>query len=177
MDARSLLVDAAVLVPVFRDGQGDLRLVLVRRTEGGVHGGQLALPGGRQAPGDAAPLDTALREAREEIGLPPESVQVLATLPVVETRTTGYRIAPFLGRIVRPPAWRLAPTEIAEVFEARVADLARPEARGEGLEQYLGWPSLERIEFFRVGPHRLWGASFRILRPLLPRLLAGEWPF
>jgi 8-oxo-dGTP pyrophosphatase MutT (NUDIX family) len=176
MDERPLLVDAAVLAPVFRDGHGDLRVVLVRRTEGGVHGGQLALPGGRRAPGDASPLDTALREAREEIGLPPEGVQVLAALPVVETRTTGYRIAPFLGRIVRPPAWRLAPTEIAEVLEARVADLARPEARGEALEQFLGWPSPERIEFCRVGPHRLWGVSYRILRPLLPRLLAGEWP-
>jgi 8-oxo-dGTP pyrophosphatase MutT (NUDIX family) len=176
MEAKPLLIDAAVLAPVFRDGHGDLRIVLVRRTEGGVHGGQLGLPGGRHAPGDASPLDTALREAHEEIGLPPESVQVLAALPVVETRTTGYRIAPFLGWITRPSAWRLAVTEIAEVFETRVADVVRPEARGEGLEQFLGWSSPERIEFFRVGPHRLWGASYRILRPLLPRLLAGEWP-
>jgi 8-oxo-dGTP pyrophosphatase MutT (NUDIX family) len=170
-----LLVDAAVLAPVFRDGQGDLRLVLVRRTEGGLHGGQLALPGGRRDPDDVSPLETALREADEEIGLPSEAVHVLATLPVIETRTTGYRIAPFLGRIVRPPAWRLAEAEIAEVIEARVADLARPEARGEGLEHFKGWPDPIPIRFLRVGSHRLWGATFRILEPLLPRLLAGEW--
>jgi 8-oxo-dGTP pyrophosphatase MutT (NUDIX family) len=170
-----LLVEAAVLAPVFRDGHGEPYLVLVRRTAGGLHGGQLALPGGRREPDDASPLATALREADEEIGLSPHAVHVLAALPVIETRTTGYRIAPFLGRIDRPPAWRLAEDEIAEVIEVRVADLARPEARGEGLEHFRGWPDPIRIRFLRVGPHRLWGATFRILEPLLPRLLAGDW--
>ncbi len=176
MNPPGLLVDAAVLAPVFRDAGGDVRIVLVRRTEGGLHGGQLALPGGRRDPGDASFLATALREAREEIGLPAESVHLLAELPLLETRTTGYRIAPFLGRIDRPPAWRPAEEEIAEVIEARLADLARPEARGEAVEQFAGRPTPMRIQFLRVGPHRLWGVTYRILEPLLPRLLAGEWP-
>jgi len=170
-------VEAAVLAPVYRDVRGDLRIVLVRRTAGGVHGGQIALPGGRRDPGDASALDTALREAWEEIGLPAGNVEVLAALPVVETRSTGYRITPFLGRIVPPAAWAPAEAEVAEVLEVRLADLARPEARGESLEQPPGWPEPMKIEFWTVGPHRLWGLTYRILRPLLPRLLSGEWSF
>jgi 8-oxo-dGTP pyrophosphatase MutT (NUDIX family) len=169
------LLEAAVLVPVFRDSGGALRLVLVRRAEVGIHGGQLAFPGGKRDPGDGSSLATALREAHEEIGLAPGSVTVLATLPVVEVRVTGYRIAPFLARVVTPPAWCPAADEVAEVLEARVADLARPEAQGESLERIPGWSEPVLIRYYRIGPHRLWGASYRIVEPLLPRLLAGEW--
>jgi len=166
---------AAVLVPVFRDAAGDLRVVLVRRAEGGAHGGQLAFPGGMHEPDDASAAATALREAHEEIGLEPAAVRVLAALPVFETLTTGYRIEPFLARIARPAAWTPAPAEVAEVLEVRLADLALPESRGETLKSFSDWPEPRRVPFLRVGGHELWGATYRILLPLLPRLLAGEW--
>jgi 8-oxo-dGTP pyrophosphatase MutT (NUDIX family) len=167
--------DAAVLVPLFRDSAGVLRMVLLRRAEGGIHGGQLAFPGGNHEAGDASLVATALREAEEEIGLARKSVEILAELPVVETRTSGYRIAPFLARIARPALWAPAPSEVAEVIEADVAALARPAARGESLEVFPTWPGPQRIKFLRVGPHRLWGATYRITEPLLPHLMAGEW--
>jgi 8-oxo-dGTP pyrophosphatase MutT (NUDIX family) len=166
---------AAVLVPVFRDRGADLRIVVIRRTERGAHGGQLAFPGGNVEPGDATPFATALREAEEEIGLPPGRVTRLADLPVLETRSTGYRIAPFLARIAHPGTWRPAADEVAEILEPRVADLLHPEARGEAMERWGGDPEPRRIEFIRVGPYRLWGATHRILDPLLARLGAGEW--
>jgi 8-oxo-dGTP pyrophosphatase MutT (NUDIX family) len=166
---------AAVLVPVFRDAAGEARVVLVRRTEGGLHGGQLAFPGGMREATDASALATALREAHEEIGLEPASVRVLAELPIFETLTTGYRIEPFLARIARPAAWRPAAAEVAEVLEPGLADLARPEAHAETLKEFSGWPAPRRVPCLRVGPFELWGASYRILLPLLPRLLAGEW--
>lgn len=164
-----------MLVPVYRDEAGDLRVVVIRRTEGGVHGGQLAFPGGNREPGDATLLDTALRETEEEIGLPRADARVLAALDVIETRTTGWRIAPFLAAIRRPEAWRPSAREIAEILELRVADLMDPAAHGESLEQLPTWPKAYRIAYFMTGGHRLWGASYRILRPLLPRLAAGEW--
>ena len=166
---------AAVLVPLWRDESGALRLVLVRRAQGGLHGGQLAFPGGRREPTDPSDEATALREAEEEIGLAPERVTVLAALAVLETRTSNFRIAPFLARIERPDYWRPAFREIAEVLEPAVADLADPAARGESVESFATWPAPQKIPFVRVGPHRLWGATWRILEPLLPRLLAGEW--
>ena len=61
MDSSSSLVEAAVLLPVYRDGDGELRLVLVQRGSGGVHGGELAFPGGKRDPDDNSLLDTALR--------------------------------------------------------------------------------------------------------------------
>lgn len=167
--------DASVLVPVYRDGAGALRLVLMRRAEGGIHGGQLAFPGGRAEPHDATAWGTALRESEEEIGLARAAVTLLEALPVVETRSTGMRIAPFLGRIVPPAAWTPDPVEVAEVLDVAIADLARPEARGASLETFPGWPAPTRIEFLRIGDQRLWGASYRIFEPLMARLLAGAW--
>jgi 8-oxo-dGTP pyrophosphatase MutT (NUDIX family) len=167
--------DAAVLVPLFRDEHGALRLVLVRRAEGGVHGGQLAFPGGKPEPADVSAEATAMREACEETGLVPEAIEILATLPILETRTTGFRIAPFLARIRPPSRWVPQANEIVEVLEVPVDDLMRPEAHGETIESFPTWPEPRRISFYRVGPHRLWGASYRIFHPLLPRIVAGEW--
>jgi 8-oxo-dGTP pyrophosphatase MutT (NUDIX family) len=167
---------AAVLVLFYPDEAGGAALVFTERTpEVARHRGQVSFPGGVIDPGET-PEQAALREAHEEVGLLPDAVQVLAALPVVETQSTGYRIEPFLGRIVRPPDWRLAESEIAEVLEPRLADLARPEARGESVEKFSGWPAPMRIEFYRVGSHRVWGLTYRILQPLIPRLLGGEWP-
>jgi 8-oxo-dGTP pyrophosphatase MutT (NUDIX family) len=169
-------VRAAVLVPVFRREDGELRVVLVRRGEQGVHGGQLAFPGGKCEPEDASPLATALREAHEEIGIAPDQVEILESLPAIDTLTTGYLIFPFLARIPAPAAWHWQEGEIAEVLELKARELIRPEVRGEELAHFPSWPRPMRISFYQVGPHRLWGASYRILEPLLPRLLAGEWP-
>jgi 8-oxo-dGTP pyrophosphatase MutT (NUDIX family) len=169
------LRDAAVLVPLYRDPAGALRLVVIRRAEGGIHGGQLAFPGGRREPRDRDLRETALREAEEEIGLPRAAVTVLAELPVIEVRASRSRVAPFVARIERPERWRPAEEEIGEVLEPRVEDLLRPEFHGESLERFPGWTEPRVIGFYRLGPHRLWGASYRILRPLLARLAAGEW--
>ena len=172
---RRPLRHAAVLVPVFRDGNGAVRLVIVRRAAGGIHGGQLAFPGGGIEPHDENAREAALREAEEEIGLPRDAVEVLAELPPLTTRTSGIAIAPFLARVQPPPCWRPDPREIAAVLEPRLDELARPEAHGETLQRFAGFAEPQRIAFFRVGGERLWGASYRILKPLLPRVLAGEW--
>ena len=165
--------EAAVRAPVYRDGDGRLRMVLIRRGPRGVHGGQLALPGGRREPGDATLRETALRETEEEIGLEPAQVEVVAALPIVMTATTGFHIAPFLGRLLAPPApWRRQELEIAEVIEVDVVELAG--AHGEEEMHFPSWPAPRRVPFYRVGEHKLWGATYRIVQPLLPRLLGGD---
>lgn len=168
-------VEAAVLAPVYRDAEGRVRLVLIRRGPRGVHGGQLALPGGRREPDDVDLRATALREAEEEIGLDPASVQILAELPRVSTVTTGFRIAPFLGRIATPAAWRRHEEEIAEVLDIPIAELLAPGAHGHQVRHPPGWAEPRTFPHYRVGGDQLWGATYRIVHPLLPRLIAGEW--
>jgi 8-oxo-dGTP pyrophosphatase MutT (NUDIX family) len=168
--------DAAVLVPVFRDPHGDLRVVVVLRTEGGIHGGQIAFPGGKRVPDDRSLLETALRETEEEIGVERGRVNVIEELPVVDTVTTGFRIQPFLAALrPPPPQWRPQTREIADVLELRIAELLDPRNQGEEEWRLPGWPSPRRIRFFHVGGHKLWGATYRILRPLVPRLASGAW--
>jgi 8-oxo-dGTP pyrophosphatase MutT (NUDIX family) len=153
-----MMREAAVLVPVYRRQDGELMVVLVRRARGGAHGDQLALPGGQRDPGDADLAATALREAEEEIGVAADRIELLAALPVVETQTTGFRIAPFLARLpAPPPPWRRQQREIGEVVELRVADLARPEVRTEEVRDFPTWPAPRRIQLWRVGRYKVWG--------------------
>jgi 8-oxo-dGTP pyrophosphatase MutT (NUDIX family) len=157
------LVDSAVLAPLYRDAQGRLRLVFIRRSPFGVHGGQIAFPGGRREPEDADLLATALREADEEIGLDPHSVAVLAALPIIETVATGFRVAPFLGRLDTPPTtWRRQETEVDEIIEVPLEELTHPEAHAVEHWQLPGWTAPREIPFYRIGPYKLWGATYKI---------------
>lgn len=87
------MIDAAVLIPVYRSQLGELHIVMILRNPGGVHGGQIAFPGSKHDPADDTMLDTALREAREELGLVVPRDDILAELPMEQTRTTGYRVS------------------------------------------------------------------------------------
>jgi 8-oxo-dGTP pyrophosphatase MutT (NUDIX family) len=166
---------AAVLVPVYKDEEGYLKVVLIRRSRDGVHGGEIALPGGKRNSQDHSLTATALREAKEEIGIDPNSVDILEQLPVVDTVVTGYRIHPFLGRIVPPPVWRLDAREVAEIIEVRLEEFTKPGIHGEETRRFPFKPAALNIRYYRIGSHQLWGATYRILHPLIPRLLSGEW--
>jgi 8-oxo-dGTP pyrophosphatase MutT (NUDIX family) len=168
--------DAAVLVPVFRDGDGELRVaIVVRADDGGLHGGQLGLPGGKPEPGDADLLATALREAEEEVGLTRDVVDVLATLPPFETRATAWRVHPFLGRIPADTTWRLQETEIVGLLTPAARALADPAARSKlpFTSRRFSEPLL--VDGIDVEGHVLWGMTLRLLDETIPRLLAGEW--
>ncbi len=169
------LKDAAVLAPVFRDAHGVLRILLLLRTDHGIHGGQLGLPGGRPEPGDRDLLATALREAEEEVGLAPEHVEVLAALDPVETQATGFRVHPFLGRVPADLAWRPQPDEVAGCSLPPSQALADPAARRRlpFTSSYFREPF--EVEGIDVEGHVLWGMTLRLLDDLVPRLLAGEW--
>ena len=162
-------------MPVYRSLAGDLRLILVRRSKGGIHGGQLAFPGGKPEPQDQSLLDTALRETQEEVGLDAGSIQVLEPLPVARTMSSGFRVFPFLARVVVPQQWNYAKREIAEIIEVKVSDLTLPDASDCVIERLPHWPEPREIEYYRVGPYRMWGLTYRIVKPLVPRLLSGEW--
>lgn len=115
-------VRASVLMAIVDRPQG-LSLLLTQRSDHLTsHGGQVSLPGGRAESTDASPVETALRETEEEIGLDRQAIEVIGTLPDYFTGT-GYHITPVVA-LVRPPFdLRPDPNEVAEIFEVPLAFL------------------------------------------------------
>jgi 8-oxo-dGTP pyrophosphatase MutT (NUDIX family) len=158
--------DSAVLAPLYTDEGGELHAVFTRRRDDlRRHPGEISFPGGRQDPGETL-LETALREAHEEVGLPPDAVDVLGALEPTPTFVTNYAIYPFVGLIEPGFEWVLGETEVAEVLEFSLADLRA--GAGERRLVRKGIPF--RTPAFDVGGHLIWGATGRILQDLLARL-------
>src|SRR5579884_1673933 len=121
--------DAAVLVPLYVDDGGALRGVFTRRrADLRRHAGEISFPGGRRD-GDESLADAALREAHEEIGLPPAAVQVIGALQPTPTIATDYAIYPFVGVLERAHRWELSPREVDAVLELRLRDVRDGYAR------------------------------------------------
>lgn len=145
------------------DGAG-IAVVLARRTERVPHHkGQICFPGGSRDPGDRDLLATALREAREEIGIREADVELLGTMEPVPT-VTGFFIQPYVARLRGEIPFRLDPFEVAEVFEAPLALFAEEERYRCAEADFLGRPY--RVWFIDCGPHTVWGATAMILRRL-----------
>lgn len=167
--ARPGLRRAAVLVPVVDHPEG-AALILTRRTARlRSHAGQIALPGGRIDREDPSPEAAALREAREEIGLPPEAVEIVGRMPDYSTGS-GYRIAPVLG-IVRPGVGLvLNPDEVDAAFEVPLSFLMDP--ANHRRESRL-WNERRRFYYtMPFGERFIWGVTAGILRTLYERLYA-----
>ncbi|GIW10785.1 MAG: hypothetical protein KatS3mg061_1842 [Dehalococcoidia bacterium] len=123
--SRQGLREGAVLL-LLRATPAGYVIVCTRRTDAvATHKGQIALPGGAREPGDATLWETALREAREEIGIAPATVQYLGVLDDLAT-TSGYALTPFVGRLTSEPRYVPQPREVAEVFEVALAQLLDP---------------------------------------------------
>jgi 8-oxo-dGTP pyrophosphatase MutT (NUDIX family) len=131
------------------------------------HPGQIAFPGGKQDKGDADPTAAALREAQEEVALPPASVDILGQLPPHET-VTNFRVTPVLGLIRSPVTLTPEAGEVEEVFRVPFDFVTDPaNFRVEGRR----WQGRRRYYYaVPYGPYYIWGATGRILRALADRL-------
>ena len=166
---------SAVLVLVFPDEAGEARVLLTARPETDIrHPGQIAFPGGATDPGDRDPTATALREAREEVGLDEDAagVEVVGVLDPVTIPVSGFRLVPILALAARRPALRPDPREVRAIFDAPVERFL-PEARIELVERVLGGSLRIRYGAFDYGGHRIWGATARILGQLGALLAAS----
>ncbi len=151
---------AAVLAPIYEDG-GAARLILIRRpVHMPTHGGDLAFPGGKPRPGES-PLDTALREAREEVGIDPAQVEVLGYLPAVHTVSYPLMVVPVVGRLGGVPELTPDPNEVDGVLTPSL-ELLRDERRWRA-EQWNG----RTVHFFDLGGDVLWGATAWMVRRLI----------
>ncbi len=163
------LRDAAVLVG-FEAQERGLRLYLTKRSSGlKHHPGQIAFPGGKIDAGDRDAPAAAIREAWEEIGLPPECVEVLGCLAPHET-VTGFSVTPVLGRINGRFTPKPEMGEVDEVFTVPFEHIADPANYIVESRFFRG----VRRQFYAVpyGSCYIWGATARILRGLADGLAA-----
>lgn len=156
---------AAVLVPVVKRAEG-LRLVLTERSAAlSTHAGQVAFPGGRIEPGESAGA-AALREAEEEIGLPPVQVEPIGFLPPYFSGT-GFRVQPLVGLVSPEALFAPDPGEVARVFEVPLAVVLDPARyrRGE-----IFWRGRERSFFILdYAEAYIWGVTAGIMRNFAER--------
>ncbi|HYF23860.1 MAG TPA: CoA pyrophosphatase [Caulobacteraceae bacterium] len=168
---KRLLRDAAVLVPLVEREAG-LSVILTRRTDTlSKHAGQIAFPGGRLDPGEG-PVEAALREAHEEIGLDPAFVEPIGLSTRYET-VTGYVVTPVVGFVSPGFTLHANPAEVAEVFETPFAFLMDP---ANHQRRFYETEAGARRYFYAV-PYEerfIWGATAGMLRALWDRLYADK---
>jgi 8-oxo-dGTP pyrophosphatase MutT (NUDIX family) len=154
---------AAVLVPLYED-DGRLRLVLTRRPDHmPTHPGDVVFPGGMMEDGDDGPIDTAVREAHEEIGLLPENViEVFGGLQPTHTRSAEMLIIPVVARIERPEVFVPEPAEVEAIIEPTIDELL-PDANWRTSE----WAQGRAMWFYEFPEGILWGATAHMVRELL----------
>ena len=159
---------AVIIDPDDRDGA----VLLIRRTErsGDPWSGQIGFPGGHKSPSDQGLLQTAIREAEEEVGIELIQHELLGALPFVMTRSQRVRVAPFVFMLEFPVAMRIN-REVAESFWVPLTELTRLEPQLR--EVHVDEGDLAVFSYDYQG-RIIWGLTFRILNLLLNRNLDDD---
>jgi 8-oxo-dGTP pyrophosphatase MutT (NUDIX family) len=159
-------IPAAVLIPVI--AREEPTLLFTRRTEHlARHSGQISFPGGRREAGDLSPVETALRETREETGIDPALVRVAGFLPRYRTGT-GFDIAPVVGVIAPGFVLMPDPSEVAEIFEVKLDFFLDPNNIRQVSRELAGRPRL--VHVFQPDGHYIWGITAALLMDFAARL-------
>jgi len=163
-------VAAAVLVPVL-EVDGETHVLFIKRPETmSTHQGEIAFPGGKIDPAvDADVRAAALREAREEIGLDPAAVEIVARLTGVATAASRFTISPFVGFLDRLPELVPNPAEVVRVLQVPLSELMDATLYRE--ERWDSFRPDMSVFFFELADETVWGATARILTDLLTRLV------
>ena len=166
--ARLKLRDAGVLIGVVDRGEGDLNVILTERPKTmAKHPGQVAFPGGKVDPVDNGPVEAALREAHEEVGIEPSSVSLSGRADLYVTGT-GFRITPVIGLLPSDFVAVPDPHEVDDVFETPLSFLMNPENH---IRQSAVWMGKKRS--YLEMPHNgryIWGVTAGVIRALYERL-------
>lgn len=162
---------SAVLIALF-EGDHGAEVVLTRRAwHLRSHKGEVCFPGGRQDEGETA-IETALREAHEEVLLDPADVLVIGELDHMATLASLSHIVPVVGYLTSRPTLSAGTSEVDRIFTVPLVELLRPDTFREEL-----WTRDERVfpvTFFELDDETIWGATARLLRDLLLLATARE---
>lgn len=157
------LTPASVLFPIVLRADGPTVLFTQRTDDLRDHPGQISFPGGRVEPEDRSPAHTALREAKEEIGLSPAPVEIIGYLPEYRTGT-GFRVTPVVALLTPPFALRPDPREVANIFEVPLAFLLDSANHQQHSAFYRG--KQRQYVAMPYGEYFIWGATAGIIATL-----------
>jgi 8-oxo-dGTP pyrophosphatase MutT (NUDIX family) len=161
---------SAVLIAL-ADGEQGAEVLLTRRSRHlRNHKGEISFPGGRMDPGET-PVQTALREAREEVGLDPKLVTPFAELDHLSTVVSRSHIVPLVGRLPRVIPLGPASPEVERVFWLPLGELVRPDTYHS--ERWGRSPTDRLLHFFELEDETVWGATAFMLVDLLSRIAAS----
>ena len=159
---------AAVLVPILVLDEDARVVYTVRKDDLADHAGQISFPGGSIESGDDSLMETALREAEEEIDLSPELVEVVGELEEMYILPSNFRVSPFVGLLPPEAEMVLAPDEVEEIFTVSLATLAANETFQKVLWRRDGRDY--EVPVFAIGGRNIWGATAAMTAALLARL-------
>jgi len=166
------LKPAAVLVPLF-EKDGECYVLLIKRTEEmEYHKGQISFPGGTPDDKDKTLLDTALREAFEEVGLGTQDAEVLGELDDSTTITSKFIVSPFVAFIPYPYQFKVSRREVRELVEVPLSALLAPDSFKR--EPVVDGGETTLAYFVYYGDYVIWGATAEILKRFADLLLAEE---
>ena len=153
---KSNFLEASVLIPVLTFKKNLEILLTKRSTNLKNHPGQIAFPGGKKEKFDSSPIETALRETEEEVGLSQHLVEIVASLPTHKT-ATGFIIKPYIGIISQPFEETLRCGEVDEIFTVPFDHILNEENFSI---QTRKWNGSQR-QYYAVpyGPYYVWGAT------------------
>lgn len=157
-------IRSSVLILLFPAGKnGDVSLVLILRPRyDGVHSGQIALPGGRFENPDGELLNTALREAREEIGIDPGKVRIIGQLTELYIPPSNYLVVPFIGFVLDEPSFKPDRQEVEEIIVIKLRDLI--EEKSLKIKEFVVSSGVKvSAPCYDVDGHLIWGATAMIL--------------
>jgi 8-oxo-dGTP pyrophosphatase MutT (NUDIX family) len=160
LDQEFNFLEASVLIPILTFKK-DLEILLTKRSKNlKNHPGQIAFPGGKKDQSDSSPIETALRETQEEVGLNPKNVEIIASLPSHKT-ATGFVIKPYLGLINQPFSETLRQGEVDEIFTVPYEYILNEKNFSIQTRKWNG--SQRSYYVVPYGPYYVWGATARIL--------------
>lgn len=166
LEAAPPLVRASVLVPIFTPPDGPYLLFTRRTEEVLTHKGQISFPGGQHEAGDRSALQTALREAYEEIGLEPARVEPVGPLDDVFSAVSGFVVSPYVGVVSgSADGLRPAPIEVKSLLVVPIEVLLDPAVHHAETRSWQGTPHL--IHYYTVGEDVIWGLTGMILHQFL----------
>ncbi len=163
-DDSSNAILSSVLILLYKDEDILKTVFILRQTYDGVHSGQVSFPGGRMEETDNSLIDTALREANEEVNIDPDKVRILGTLSEMYIPPSNFLVLPVIGYQDSRPDFIAEKSEVAEIIESDLDFLFDDDFIKETVLDVRGYKI--QAPYFDVNGHIVWGATAMILSEL-----------